>query len=77
MRISQVLVVGLAFLATACAQKEAAQPPQANKPPEQKKSLVGLQAASFTLNDSTGKALELQSVIGKRPVVLVWYRGDW
>ncbi len=41
------------------------------------KGMNGKQATLFTLQDSKGKEFSLSGAIGKSPVVLVFYRGDW
>jgi peroxiredoxin len=38
---------------------------------------VGKTALPFTLADSGGKIVDLSKVIGKRPLVLIFYRGVW
>ena len=38
---------------------------------------VGKTAASFTLTDSDGKKVDLSTVFGTKPVVLIFYRGKW
>jgi cytochrome oxidase Cu insertion factor (SCO1/SenC/PrrC family) len=54
-----------AFSGTALAQPRA-------KPVE-----VGEQAPDFTLTDQNGRKQSLSAERGKRPVVLVFYRGYW
>jgi peroxiredoxin len=38
---------------------------------------VGEQAPDFTLTDQAGQKRSLSAERGKRPVVLVFYRGYW
>ncbi len=38
---------------------------------------VGATAPDFTLNDATGKPVQLQTMLESGPVVLTWYRGGW
>ena len=38
---------------------------------------VGQAAPDFTLEDSDGKAISLSDFLGKKSVVLVFYRGYW
>jgi cytochrome oxidase Cu insertion factor (SCO1/SenC/PrrC family) len=38
---------------------------------------VGEQAPDFTLTDQNGRSQSLAAERGKRPVVLVFYRGYW
>jgi cytochrome oxidase Cu insertion factor (SCO1/SenC/PrrC family) len=38
---------------------------------------VGEQAPDFTLTDQNGRSRSLAAERGKRPVVLVFYRGYW
>ena len=38
---------------------------------------VGEQAPDFTLTDQNGRSQSLAAQRGKRPVVLVFYRGYW
>jgi cytochrome oxidase Cu insertion factor (SCO1/SenC/PrrC family) len=38
---------------------------------------VGEQAPNFTLTDQSGRSHSLAAERGKRPVVLVFYRGYW
>ena len=37
----------------------------------------GLQAPDFTLSDSTGEQIRLQSLLEKGPALLSFFRGDW
>ena len=39
--------------------------------------VVGQPAPDFTLPDSAGRAVSLADYRGRKPVVLVFYRGDW
>lgn len=38
---------------------------------------VGKKAPLFKLNDSKGNEVDLAKVVGKKPIVLVFYRGNW
>lgn len=42
-----------------------------------RKDAVGQKAPVFKLKDSKGKEVDLAKVIGKKPIVLVFYRGNW
>lgn len=42
-----------------------------------RKDAVGKKAPIFKLNDSDGNEVDLAKVIGKKTVVLVFYRGNW
>ena len=44
---------------------------------QQKPVAVGEQAPDFTLSDQNGRKRSLSAERGKRPVVLVFYRGYW
>lgn len=45
---------------------------------QQKKPVsIGQQAPDFTLTDQNGRSHRLAAERGKRPVVLVFYRGYW
>ncbi len=44
---------------------------------QQKPLAVGQQAPDFTLTDQNGRSQSLAAERGKRPVVLVFYRGYW
>ena len=44
---------------------------------QQKPVAVGEQAPDFTLTDQNGRKQSLSAERGKRPVVLVFYRGYW
>ena len=45
--------------------------------PRAKPVAVGEQAPDFTLTDQNGRSQSLAAERGKRPVVLVFYRGYW
>lgn len=45
--------------------------------PRSKPVAAGEPAPGFTLTDHKGAAVELAESVGKRPVVLVFYRGYW
>jgi cytochrome oxidase Cu insertion factor (SCO1/SenC/PrrC family) len=45
--------------------------------PRAKPVAVGEQAPDFTLTDQNGRSHSLAAQRGKRPVVLVFYRGYW
>jgi hypothetical protein len=49
----------------------------ARVPGGQSAFLVGELAPDFTLNDAAGRAVRLADYRGKKPVVLVFYRGYW
>ena len=38
---------------------------------------VGKTASAFALPDADGKMVDLKTVLGTKPVVLVFYRGNW
>lgn len=38
---------------------------------------VGATAPDFTLNDATGRPVQLRKMLESGPVVLTWYRGGW
>ncbi len=38
---------------------------------------VGTEPKWVAINDSTGKSVDLSKEFGKRPIVLVFYRGVW
>jgi peroxiredoxin len=38
---------------------------------------AGETAPDFELSDSTGKTQRLSELVSQRPLVLVFYRGDW
>ncbi len=38
---------------------------------------VGTEPKWVAINDSTGKSVDLSNDFGKRPIVLVFYRGVW
>ena len=38
---------------------------------------VGKKAPLFKLIDSKGNEVDLAKVVGKKPIVLVFYRGNW
>ena len=44
---------------------------------EAAKKWVGKAAAGFILPDPAGKEVDVSQEIGKRPIVLVFYRGVW
>jgi cytochrome oxidase Cu insertion factor (SCO1/SenC/PrrC family) len=61
----------IAFLVMLLSLSAMAQAPRA------KPVAVGEQAPDFTLTDQNGRSQSLAAERGKRPVVLVFYRGYW
>ena len=49
----------------------------ANAAPPAPKGWVGRPAPAFRLTDMNGRAVDVRKEFGKRPVVLVYYRGKW
>jgi peroxiredoxin len=47
------------------------------KPVDAGSKWVGTIAKSEVVNDENGKLVNLSKLFGKRPVVLVFYRGVW
>lgn len=45
--------------------------------PPAAKQWVGKPAPAFTLPDMNGKKVDVGKEFGKRPVVLIYYRGVW
>ncbi|MDE2126366.1 MAG: hypothetical protein KGJ62_07240 [Armatimonadetes bacterium] len=78
-------VVNMALAATALlvtcmpsACQTAVQSPQPPpKPPDYTQGFVGKKAASFTLPAVDGKSVTVGRQFGKRPVILIFYRGIW
>jgi hypothetical protein len=61
-----------------------AQPPTEAKPDTKTATTVdrtggwvGKTASGFTLPDAEGKTVDVGAILGKKPVVLVFYRGVW
>ena len=44
---------------------------------ESAKTWVGKKAKGFTLPGTDGKSVDVSKKLGKRPIVLVFYRGVW
>ncbi|HEY3412381.1 MAG TPA: hypothetical protein VGM51_04885 [Armatimonadota bacterium] len=58
----------------------AAQPGYTQKPAgtdSAPKSLTGRKAAAFSLPDEDGRKVDIGRIMGRKPIVLVFYRGVW
>ena len=47
------------------------------KPVDNGSKWMGTKAKSEIVNDENGKPVDLSKLFGKRPIVLVFYRGVW
>lgn len=69
-------LVCLAGLTLACST-QAPGPQAAPDDPDKGKAWIGTQAKGVALTDEAGVQVDLSKEFGKRPVVLVFYRGVW
>lgn len=71
-----LLALALAFGAAGCSTSPR---PSAEMPASQstKTLSAGDAAPPFSLSDSTGSEVSLESLTASGPAVLVFYRGDW
>src|SRR5215831_14797579 len=65
---------GVTGMATGGAEDQREQAAVTKKPAD---LWVGKQAAAFTLPDSDGALVDIGQDLGRRPVVLIFYRGVW
>lgn len=59
------------------AQSNVPSPTQREVEAQSAKTWVGKKVESFALPDINGKTVDIAATLGKRPVVLVFYRGNW
>ena len=69
-----ILASSAALVTTSCQQKTAG---SGTSTGAAGKYSVGEVASAFALPDADGKQVDLKEVFGKRPAVLVFYRGNW
>jgi peroxiredoxin len=78
-RNSLILALGLAIIAVVggCAKGTTRQAGVAASPTDVQPVLVGTQVPNVALKDTSGKEVELGSLLARKPTILVVYRGNW
>ena len=72
-----VLLTALALTGAVMSSPASAAPEAMMDTTDHSGGWVGKTAQPFTLPDAAGKTVDLSKVIGTRPVVLIFYRGNW
>ena len=84
MFLSSLLALGLLTLTVSCGQQigqaDAApgqQTPAGSAVPDLTGGWIGKTAPGFSLPDADSKTVDVGKIIGKKPVILIFYRGVW